>query len=254
MPSYTGLQFLYMLLQLLNVLLLVFLITTILKSKAYFTKWTLFQICVCTFFEQVSGLPTLLVYGTEIQQRAYDTSICIIQQKVASFFMIPFQVLPAILIFYLWFALVKNNTDIEQNYGQYISGVVWLLTIVRSIIQWILDSEHEHWDTEVNKLGIVLFLIFGTTKSPTIFLPCCYYAPTPPSKVRSTLSSPLSPFSPSSPFYTAANNINRPARILSTNSNPHKSPPQTPLLALDSLRSSSPGDKDDFNYKLTRIV
>ncbi|CAG8528406.1 808_t:CDS:2 [Ambispora leptoticha] len=374
MPTYTGLQLLYISLQLLNLSLLIILIVVILNSKVYFSKWTLLQICICTFFVQASGLPALLVYGTEIQQHAYQTPICIIQQKVASFFMMPFQVLPAVLIFYLWYALVQNDGDIEKNHGRNISAVVWLLAIVQSIIQLISDSKHENWNVEVSKLycrssstddnwmiflitllilafvigllafhscvllfihwrrflrkqtritatklgqaarlvtcgfvyigilmlallpimldrskfcpnelspadysgsvqGIVLYLIFGTAKSATVFLPCCYYAP-PLSKVASkqTLTFPSSSAQPpspiSSPFlYTmAADNIERPAPILSFTSEHHQSPPESPFSAYnnelyptitsDSMYTlrPSPDDENYFNYELAKIA
>ncbi|KAG9294362.1 hypothetical protein G9A89_001867 [Geosiphon pyriformis] len=295
MPSYSTPVILYILLQFLNLALLSILITMILRTKAYFTKWTLFQLCFSTFFEQLSGLPSILIYGDTLRERAYETPICIIQQKVALFFFPSFQMFPAVLAFYLWWALYKRDTEIEKKSFRYIFGGIWGYTVISCCIRWSIESSKEHWATEVNRLfcrpasnmkqnwliflipmailsliaaflashstimlfqhwrqyvhrqnrntaiklgqavrlsissnvyiccllfsllpplikrtkkvpdpnelvisdyagsiqGIVLFLIFGTTKSAAVFLPCCYYAP--PDRRRDLESPSLKP-------------------------------------------------------------
>jgi len=196
---------------------------------------------------------------------------------------------PAVLSVYLWFTVARSNYNLEQKFFWHFSGVIWGLTIILNIIDFMLNRKEENWgiqvgilfcrenhrvpfrgsiiitfiltitsiiitahsiyilwgrwcsfnrkqnrrtainlgyavrlavlsviyfiillasliltliakDTEIRDkfmdffpslFGAILFMIFGTTKSAAIFLPCCYYVH--PSEPTSTLVTPPSP-------------------------------------------------------------
>ncbi|KAG9294363.1 hypothetical protein G9A89_001868 [Geosiphon pyriformis] len=153
-----------------------------------------------------AGLPSILIYGDSLKERAFETPLCIIQERIAGFFYYQFLIFPAVLSFYLWYALVKNDTEIENKCIRYVSSTIWLYGAAYHFGEWLGVRNEKNWGVQANRLTcvtnssgkywiawvipdtimtavatffacILLFMVFGTTHSAAIFLPCCYYAP-----------------------------------------------------------------------------
>jgi len=281
MPEFSPLAILYICIHLISLCLLSILVYIILKTGSYITKWTLFQLCICLFILGLSSLPTIIMYGDSLQERALDSPLCIIQNKIITFIYCPLKFLPVALCIYLWFAVARFNYNLEQKYFWYLSGLIWAITIFVNVLGFRGNSKQKNWGVQTGSLfcesvatetewfgyiiptsalaiitvmvtvhssyilwgrwrnfnqkqnrrtaidlgyavrlnvlsccysvillvsiipsiddkinhksevdngikfldfapsffGTMLFMIFGTTKSATIFLPCCYYIP-----------------------------------------------------------------------------
>lgn len=294
MPEYSPIVVLFISMHLISLFLVSALIFIILRTGPYITKWILFQLCICLLVSSLSSLPPIMTYGNDLEERAFDSPMCIILNKFVIFVDFPLKIFPAVLSAYLWFAVVRFNYKLEQRYFWYLSGIVWALAIASSIYLLILNSKEKHWGVRPGRLlcdpmpskrawlsyiiptsmltfisiiitvhssfilfrrwrnfnqkmnrrtaidlgyavrlsvmsafysiallasiiptiiikfgriteekitflefstslfGIMLFMIFGTTKSAAVFLPCCYYSPNDRQLPGSIISQPKS--------------------------------------------------------------
>src|SRR5688572_28333427 len=101
MPAYSPSVISFIVIQCISLILVLCLIIIILKSKSFFTKWTLFQICIAAFGSGLTSLPVIIMYGDELIDRAFETPLCIILQKVSLFFLYPLQFFSCALAYYL---------------------------------------------------------------------------------------------------------------------------------------------------------
>nr|CAG8525811.1 2049_t:CDS:2 [Entrophospora candida] len=240
MPEYSTDKITFITLQLLSISLLMILIVSALRSKPYFTKWTLFQIYALALFNGAIKLPAVLIYGNDITNILnYSIVLCVLQQKLALFSLISLQFFSFTLLFYLWYALTKGNIEIEKKCSLYFSVIIWSYSVFYNVFTIARTSSEENWgsvptsltcastsddlqfygylipttillifstvvtfgsimkllEKKVTKydegdtllhssstlfnstLGIIIFLLFGTTKRATLFLPCYYVAP-----------------------------------------------------------------------------
>jgi hypothetical protein len=145
MPTYSLVTVSFILIQIMSSTLSLCLLTIILKSKPYFTKWTLFQACLSSFICGLTSLPLILIYGDELENRALETPFCLILQKVSLFFLYPLEYFSCALAIYLWYALVKHNLDIEKRSLKYVSCVIWIFTIIFNAIIIDSSSREENW-------------------------------------------------------------------------------------------------------------
>ncbi|CAB4473292.1 hypothetical protein RhiirA5_499495 [Rhizophagus irregularis] len=153
MTTYSTVAILYILLQILSLVLLSCLMCTILKSKPYFTKWTLFQICITAFGSGLTNLPVVVIYGDDLVKRAYDNPLCMILQKFSLFFIYPFEFFSCALSFYLWYALVKKDLDIEKKCFRYVSIISWVYTTVYNGILLKFAIKETNWGVYASSLN-----------------------------------------------------------------------------------------------------
>ncbi|RIA94079.1 hypothetical protein C1645_760883, partial [Glomus cerebriforme] len=125
------------------------LIYSLLKSEPHFTKWTLFQLFVTSWFNSIAALPPIIFYGDELMKRAFETPLCLISNKVSAFTLYPMQFFPLFIAFYLWYALSRRRGDIEKKCFLWVTAVIWLFTIAFSIFDMLM-SFHE------KNLGVVV--------------------------------------------------------------------------------------------------
>ncbi|CAG8614277.1 uncharacterized protein OCT59_016650 [Rhizophagus irregularis] len=128
--SYSLEAIFYITLQSISILLLLYLVFNILKSKSSFTKWTLFQLCISALGDELTNLPPIIIYGDNLLERANETPLCIILQKISSYFLYPLEFFSLTLTFYLWHALITQKLDIEKKCFVYISGMIWGYTTI----------------------------------------------------------------------------------------------------------------------------
>ncbi|CAB5189563.1 unnamed protein product [Rhizophagus irregularis] len=128
--SYSLEAIFYITLQSISILLLLYLVFNILKSKSSFTKWTLFQLCISALGDELTNLPPIIIYGDNLLERANETPLCIILQKISSYFLYPLEFFSLTLTFYLWHALITQKLDIEKKCFVYISGMIWVYTTI----------------------------------------------------------------------------------------------------------------------------
>ncbi|GES86195.1 hypothetical protein GLOIN_2v1837983 [Rhizophagus clarus] len=140
----------YIILQSISILLLLYLIFNILKSKSFFTKWTLFQLCISTLADELTNLPPIIIYGDNLLGRAHETPLCIILQKISSYFIYPLEFFSLTLTFYLWHALITQKPDIEKKCFIYVSGLVWVYT---TIYNGVLLKNIDKDDISANNLS-----------------------------------------------------------------------------------------------------
>ncbi|CAG8616555.1 768_t:CDS:2 [Ambispora leptoticha] len=152
MTTYSAPVILYIVLELIGALLLMFLMTQIVKTKGYFTKWTLLQLCISAFLNQLPNLPPILLYGDQLKERAFESPLCIIVQKIGQFFFYPLQLFGSTLTFYLCYALARNDFMIERRHCRWVSIAIWGLNSIYQAVKLGLSSRSDHWDVDVNRL------------------------------------------------------------------------------------------------------
>lgn len=145
MPEYSPLVVLYITTHLISLILLSILVFLILKTGSFITKWTLFQLCICLFILGLSSLLTVIIYGDSMKDKALDTPLCIIQNKIILLIYCPLKLFPGALCIYLWFAVARSNYSIEQNYFWYFSGVIWVTTICVNIVGFRENRKEKNW-------------------------------------------------------------------------------------------------------------
>ncbi|RIA88618.1 hypothetical protein C1645_826080 [Glomus cerebriforme] len=149
MPLYSTAASVFIALQIISLLLILCLIVIILSSNSHFAKWTLIQVCISAFGCGFTNLPLIIMYGDGaadgLIERAFETPWCIILQKVSLFFLFPLEFFCCALAFYLWYALVKRDFDIEKKYCWLVSTLVWSYTTIYNGILLEIASRVEHW-------------------------------------------------------------------------------------------------------------
>ena len=166
--GYSPLIILFICMQLISLLLLLNLMYIILDTAPFF-KRTLLQFCICTFLVGLLSLPLIIIYGNDLQEKAFDTPLCIMQNKISGFLYSPLKMLPAILSIYLWLETYFND-NIEQKYFWHFTGGIWGLAILINIIGLIIDSKKKDWGAQAG----VLFC----KQSPSKFVWWSYIIPT----------------------------------------------------------------------------
>lgn len=153
MLKYSPLIIFYIILQLISLLLLTILIFLLFKSKSHFAKWTLFQLFISAFGNGFSALPPIIMYGDELIDRAFDSPFCIIANKISNCTLYPLQLFSLVIAFYLWHVLVTHRLDIEKKCFWYVSGAIWLYTIIYNIIELSRSSKQKNWGVNVSPLN-----------------------------------------------------------------------------------------------------
>jgi hypothetical protein len=125
------------------------LIFIILKTGSFITKWTLFQLCICVFILDLSSLPSLIIYGNDLNA---NSLLCIIQTKIMFFIYYPLELFPAVLSIYLWFAVARFDYNLERKFFWHFTGLIWVLTIILNIVDYIITRKEENWGVEVGVL------------------------------------------------------------------------------------------------------
>ncbi|CAG8518770.1 6085_t:CDS:2 [Ambispora gerdemannii] len=152
MTTYSTPVILYIVLESISALALILLMTQIVKSKGYFTKWTLFQLCVSSFFNQLPNIFPITLYGDQLRERAFETPLCIIVQKVGQFFFFPLQLFATVMTFFICYALMRNDSTIEQRHFRWISIAIWGLSSIYQAVRVGLASRVDNWDVDVHRL------------------------------------------------------------------------------------------------------
>ncbi|CAB4476731.1 unnamed protein product [Rhizophagus irregularis] len=150
--KYSLIAIFYILLQLVSIILLIILIYSLLKSEPHFMKWTIFQLFVAAIGNGFSALPPIIIYGDELMERAFETPICLISNKITSFTFYPMQFFPLFIAFYLWYALNKGKADIEQKCFLWVSTFVWAFSLIFNIIDTIMSMNEKNWGVVVTVL------------------------------------------------------------------------------------------------------
>ncbi|CAI2168380.1 6839_t:CDS:2, partial [Funneliformis geosporum] len=97
------------------------------------------------FGNGLSALLPIVMYGDELDIRAFESSVCIISSKLANLTMYPLEFFALVIIFYLWHALVKRSIDIEKKTFVYFSGTIWMYTIVYNIYEMFRLRQQKNW-------------------------------------------------------------------------------------------------------------
>jgi hypothetical protein len=153
MTTHSTIAILYIFLQFISLFLLSILIYAILNSKPYFTKWTLFQVCISAFGNGLTNLPLIIIYGDDLLKRAYDNPLCKILQKLSLYSLYPFEFFSCALSFYLWYALIKRDLDIEKRCFRYVSWSIWLYTTAYNGILLIFATREKYWGVYASPLN-----------------------------------------------------------------------------------------------------
>ncbi|CAB4405350.1 unnamed protein product [Rhizophagus irregularis] len=80
-----------------------------------------------------------------MKDKALDTPLCIVQNKIILLIYCPLKLFPGALCIYLWFAVARSNYSIEQNYFWYFSGVIWVTTICVNIVGFRENRKEKNW-------------------------------------------------------------------------------------------------------------
>ncbi|GES86436.1 hypothetical protein GLOIN_2v1790081 [Rhizophagus clarus] len=142
----------YILIQLISIILLIILIYSLLKSEPHFMKWTLFQLFISAIGNGISALPPIIMYGDQLIERAFETPVCLISNKISAFTLYPMQYFPLFIAFYLWYALNKRKTDIEKRCFIWVSTSVWAFSLIYNTIDTLMSMKEKN-------LGIVVTIL-----------------------------------------------------------------------------------------------
>ncbi|GBC43147.2 uncharacterized protein OCT59_028047 [Rhizophagus irregularis] len=117
----------------------------IIKSPSYLTKWTLFQLCIAALGYSISTLPSILIYGDNLLEKAFTSNLCMIQFRVASFFFYPLNLLPIELSFY-FYGLLKPKLDlnIEKKWFWTLTSITWILSLFYNSLILIITRNDEN--------------------------------------------------------------------------------------------------------------
>jgi hypothetical protein len=172
--SYSLEAIFYIILQSISILLLLYLVFNILKSKSSFTKWTLFQLCISALGDELTNLPPIIIYGDNLLERANETPLCIILQKISSYFLYPLEFFSLALTFYLWHALITQRLDIEKKYFVYVSGMIWIYTTIYNgiLLRYIEKDDILISNLSCNKIGKNILVYYGYIIPTTILVFC----------------------------------------------------------------------------------
>ncbi|GES95750.1 hypothetical protein GLOIN_2v1705497 [Rhizophagus clarus] len=136
MHKYSPTAIAYISLNIISLSLLTFIIIKLCMLPNYFTKYTQFQLFVASWGYMIGCLPTIIKYGDDVINKAFETqtsSICVIQQMISLFFFYPLHIFPVILGFYMWNAIENQNIKIEKKYFWTFSILIWCFTICYNV-------------------------------------------------------------------------------------------------------------------------
>ncbi|KAF0528896.1 hypothetical protein F8M41_012892 [Gigaspora margarita] len=181
MPLYNLSTIIYIVLQFISIFLLGVLVFALLTSTPQFSHTTLLQLFISAFLFNSIGLLPLLMFGDDLKIIGVHSLLCIICQKFTAFLFLPTHIFPVVLVFYLWYALVRGDLRIEQKCLYYVSGTVWLYTICNSIASILIERNHDNFGTTVSLYMCVE--VFGDRR---------YYGYVIPNMILTGLSIPMS--------------------------------------------------------------
>jgi hypothetical protein len=136
MQKYSSAAITYISLNIISLSLLTFIIIKLCTSPNHFTKYTQFQLFIASWGYTIGCLPAIIKYGDDIINKAFEThpiSICVIQQTISLFFFYPLHIFPAILGYYIWSAIEKQDIKIEKKYFWLFSILIWCFTICHNV-------------------------------------------------------------------------------------------------------------------------
>ncbi|CAB4381511.1 unnamed protein product [Rhizophagus irregularis] len=136
MQKYSPAAITYISLNIINLSLSTFIIIKLCISPNYFTKYTQFQLFIASWGYTIGCLLTIIKYGDDIINRAFEThqiSICVIQQMISLFFFYPLHIFPVILGFYIWNTIENQNIKIEKKFFWPFSILIWCFTICYNV-------------------------------------------------------------------------------------------------------------------------
>ncbi|CAG8555636.1 17795_t:CDS:2 [Funneliformis caledonium] len=113
----------------------------------------MFQMLLSAFGNGLSALPPIIMYGDDLNDRAFESSVCVISSKLANFTLYPLEFFALTIAFYLWHALVKKRLDIEKRTLIYFSGAIWGFTIIYNIFEMARSSQKENWGVRTSLLN-----------------------------------------------------------------------------------------------------
>ncbi|CAG8560474.1 7661_t:CDS:2 [Funneliformis mosseae] len=145
MHKYSTSAIIYISLNVLSLLLSTFLIVKLYVSPNHFTKYTQFQLFVASWGYTVGLTPTIINYGDDLMNKAYDTQICIIQQMISLIFLYPLYIFPVILGLYIWHAAENRNIKIEKKYFWIISSLIWCFAVCFNVFSFADGYEKENF-------------------------------------------------------------------------------------------------------------
>jgi hypothetical protein len=153
MYKYSIESIIFISISIVNILSLLILMLVILKSPSYLTKWTLFQLCIAALGYSISTLPSILLYGDNLLDKAFTTSLCKIQFRVASFFFYPLNLLPIELSFYFYGLLKqKLDLDIEKKWFWTLTSIIWIVSLFYNSLILSVSRDDENGGIMVTKL------------------------------------------------------------------------------------------------------
>ncbi|CAG8464518.1 12272_t:CDS:2 [Funneliformis mosseae] len=156
MVKYSTLAVVYISLQSMSLFLLSCLMVVIIKSKSFFLKWTLLQLCVSAFMYGFTSLPPIIIYGNNLMARAFENPLCIIMQKVSLYFLYPLEFFSIALAFYLWHALYTMRIDFENRFSLPISIMIWISTTIYNGMLLKSASHDKNWNVKPTSLSCKL--------------------------------------------------------------------------------------------------
>ncbi|CAG8490289.1 807_t:CDS:2 [Ambispora gerdemannii] len=109
-------------------------------TKPFLTKWTLFQYFLASFLKRILGIPLIAINTTlEIPR-----TMCIIHGHLSGLLSYPLQMTPAVLAFYLWFAVARNK-NMEKMWYSWFTSFVWSVAAIGTLIQVFIVSNDDDW-------------------------------------------------------------------------------------------------------------
>ncbi|CAG8688288.1 11399_t:CDS:2 [Funneliformis caledonium] len=152
MHKYSTSAIIYISLNVLSLLLSTFLIVKLYVSPNHFTKYTQFQLFVASWGYTVGLTPTIINYGDDLMNKAYDTQICIIQQMISLIFLYPLYIFPVILGLYIWHAAENRNIKIEKKYFWIISSLIWCFAVCFNVFSFADGYEKKNFGVRATPL------------------------------------------------------------------------------------------------------
>ena len=157
MNSYSTLNTIYIFITFISVISLIILIIIILKSPTYTTKWTLFQLCIAALGYSIATLPTILVYGDDILEKAPMSTICEVQCRAILFFFYPLFLYSIVLPFYLC-GILNRNSRLEKKSFLTLNVLIWGFSICYTCFVVIIS----HHDNE--NRGVITTTLYCETR------------------------------------------------------------------------------------------
>ncbi|RHZ69520.1 hypothetical protein Glove_283g21 [Diversispora epigaea] len=102
------------------------------------------------------GLLPVTIYGENLGSQGFIPPICIASQKINQFLVHPMKTFPFALSFYLWYALVKKDANIEKKCSRYISSFIWLSAIIHAVCLITASRNEENFGTKVESYLCVI--------------------------------------------------------------------------------------------------